>query len=293
MSCKSVIFTQHVTRALVGVSFTHEHYLTFHLHSYPTIFADNSHGDILCEDASNVTFGPLAEPHSPTGYESKDLTEEDTSVQVKQTFFHRPSMTAASDSAESIATRPLESDFDDEQIRNMLASPLYLQKREANADRSPVDHSFRENSVLSSSHFRDSSVKPAAVISHKRKSSQETLSDREGLSSGHQPVRGEDEALSRLSESENAAKLALKEPKVHLLAEAKSEVLKQECRADFLDCSTRKRQRQIRSSRMEIDHTNLGHGASRTEQARLHEESARRERALRETHIKVFTRWKT
>ena len=86
-------------------------------------------------------------------------------------------------------------------------------------------------------------------------SNQETLSDREGISSGHQPGHGKDEALSRLCESENATIPALQEQRNYLLAEAKSEVLKQ--RADFLDCSIRELQRQIHSS-MEIDHTNLG-----------------------------------
>ena len=41
----------------------------------------------------------------------------------------------------------------------------------------------------------------------------------------------------------------------------------------------------IQSNRMEIDHTNLGYETSRREQARLHEELAQRERALRETHV--------
>ena len=36
-------------------------------------------------------------------------------------------MTPTCDSAESIATLPPESDLDDEQIRDMLASPLHLQ----------------------------------------------------------------------------------------------------------------------------------------------------------------------
>ena len=76
----------------------------------------------------------------------------------------------------------LEPDLDDEQMRNLLASPLYLQEREASADRSRVYHSFRENSMSSSSHFRESAGNPAAVFSHKRKSSPETLSDREGVS---------------------------------------------------------------------------------------------------------------
>ena len=38
-----------------------------------------SHGDLPCADPSDVSFGPLAETHSPAGYERKDLTEEDTS----------------------------------------------------------------------------------------------------------------------------------------------------------------------------------------------------------------------
>ena len=42
-------------------------------------------------------------------------------------------MTSTHDAAESIATPLLESDLDDEQIRNLLASPLYLQEREASA----------------------------------------------------------------------------------------------------------------------------------------------------------------
>ena len=37
---------------------------------------------------------------------------------------------------------------------------------------------------------------------------------------------------------------------------------------------------------MEVDHTNLGCETSRREQARLHEELAQREGALRETHIR-------
>ena len=71
-------------------------------------------------------------------------------------FFHRPRITSTYDSAESIATPRPESDLDDEQIRNMLASPRYLLEREASADRSRVYRSFRENSVSSSSQFRES-----------------------------------------------------------------------------------------------------------------------------------------
>ena len=44
--------------------------------------------------------------------------------------------------------------------------------------------------------------------------------DREGISLAHRAVRGENEALSRLSESENASTLAPEEQRDDLLAEA-------------------------------------------------------------------------
>ena len=45
-------------------------------------------------------------------------------TEVTPMFFHRPSVTSTYDAAESIATSPPQSDLDDEQIRDMLASPL-------------------------------------------------------------------------------------------------------------------------------------------------------------------------
>ena len=71
----------------------------------------------------------MAETHSPISYEPKDLTEENNSILVKPMLFHRPSTTS------SMATPPPESDLDDEQIRNLLASPLCLQERKASSDR--------------------------------------------------------------------------------------------------------------------------------------------------------------
>ena len=74
----------------------------------------------------------MAEPTTFTGYEPKHLAEhqdlaEHEDLRVKTLFFHRPSIASTCDSAESIATSPPESDLDDEQIRALLASPLYLQ----------------------------------------------------------------------------------------------------------------------------------------------------------------------
>ena len=157
----------------------------------------SSDGDLPCADPSNASFGSVAEAHSPAGYEPKDL-KESKSVLVKPMFLHRPSMTSIYDSVEIIATISPESDVDDDQIRNMLAPPLYLQEREASADRPRVDHSFRENSVTSSAHFRERAGKPAAMFSHKGNPSQETLSDREG------------ETFFRFSDPEEAASLEVK-----------------------------------------------------------------------------------
>ena len=71
-----------------------------------------------------------------------------------------------------------------------------------------------------------------------------------------------------------------------MLADAKSEVRKQECRADFLDSSVRDLQRHFDSNRLEIYCTNQGCEESRKEQARLYEKIAQRGRVLRETQIR-------
>ena len=113
--------------------------------------------------------------------------------------------------------------------------------------------------MSSSSHFREGAGKPAAMFSHKRKSSQETLSDRKGISSGHQPVQGKDETLFRFSDPEEASRLVLEEPRDHLLTVAKSEILKQECRVDTLNTCIREFQRQTHSNRLEKDNVNYGY----------------------------------
>ena len=96
-------------------------------------------------------FGRPADQNSLTGYEPKDLIEVND-TEVTPTLFHRPSMTSTYDSAQSIATPPLEADLDDEQIKAMLASPLYRQEREKQVQTNQlVYHSDRENSVSSSS----------------------------------------------------------------------------------------------------------------------------------------------
>ena len=158
---------------------------------------------------------------------------------------------------ESIATAPRESDLDEEQIRALLASPLYLQQnfvpqpvifclqhktrqkallrrtnscsprylpeREASADRSQVSHSVRENLVSSSPQVPKSMSKPVALFSSKRKSSQETCSDSEDFSSEPQQVLINNEPPCRLSNPENSFKPFLEEHEEYMLAEANSQ----------------------------------------------------------------------
>ena len=72
-------------------------------------------------------------------------------------------MASTCDSEESIATPPPDSDLDDDEIRALLASPLYLQEREANAERLQVYHSVRENLMSSSSQDPLSTERPGAL----------------------------------------------------------------------------------------------------------------------------------
>ena len=71
----------------------------------------------------------MAETTSPTRYEPIILIEG-KSIEVKLVFFRKSSMTSTYDTSESIATRPPESDMDDDPNRKTLASVLYLQERE-------------------------------------------------------------------------------------------------------------------------------------------------------------------
>ena len=89
---------------------------------------------ILASDPQQASIGNVADVRTCTGYEPKDLAENDD-LCVKPVFFHRPSISWTYDSAENIATPPPDSDLDDEQIRALLASRLYLKGREASADR--------------------------------------------------------------------------------------------------------------------------------------------------------------
>ena len=72
----------------------------------------------------------------------------------------------------------------------------------------------------------------------------------------------------------------------HLLAEAKSEILRHEHRAALAENNICELKRQIDSQAVEIGHTRTGYEQSRREQALLREELADRQQALRDTRIR-------
>ena len=74
---------------------------------------------------------------------------------------------SAYDSAESIATPP-DSDLEDEQLRTMLASPLYIREREENEGQARACHSDRESLMIHSSRNPEVSGKPDAECVQKR-----------------------------------------------------------------------------------------------------------------------------
>ena len=118
-----------------------------------------------CEDQRPQQSGALTELPPPTSYEPSRIAEdrdcrhfagdgqftEHEDLRVRPLSFHQSIIASTYDSAESIATPPLESDSDDAQLRALLASPLYLQEREASAERLQVYYSERENFMSSSS----------------------------------------------------------------------------------------------------------------------------------------------
>ena len=121
--------------------------------------------------------------------EYQDLAEHED-LRVKPLFFHRPSIASTYDSAQSIVTPLPDSDFDDEQLR-LLASPLYLQEREASAERSQVYHSERGNMVSYSSQDPTSTRILVAVFSGQNRLNQDTFSDRDEFSLIHLQFVGE------------------------------------------------------------------------------------------------------
>ena len=176
-----------------------------------------------------------------------------------------------------------DSDLDDDQIR----APLYLQEREANGERSQVYHSVKENLMSSSSQDPIRPGKPVALlVSSKNRLNPETFSDREVFSLRHQHVLGKNEPVLRFSYTETPVKTILEGHRDDMLAEAKSEIMKQECKVDPLNTCISELQQQTYAQRLELEDAHFGYAESRREQVRLEEELALIERALWNSRIR-------
>ena len=111
---------------------------------------------------------------------------------------------------------------------------------------------------------------------------QDTSSDREDFSSRHQQVFGNNEPFIRFSNPGNVAKSLLD----HLLAEARSELMKREYKVESLNTCISEFQQQTYAHRLELQDAHLGYVESRREQVRLQEELVMKEKALRDTQIR-------
>ena len=70
-----------------------------------------------------------------------------------------------------------------------------------------------------------------------------------------------------------------------MLAQARSELMMQECKVDSLNTCISELQRQTHSQRLELEDAHFGYEESRREQVRFQEELVMREKALRDTQI--------
>ena len=77
-----------------------------------------------------------------------------------------------------VSKTPPDSELEDEQLRKMLASPLYVRERDENEGQARPHHSERESLMIHSSRNPETSGKPDAMFSCHSESSQNTFSER-------------------------------------------------------------------------------------------------------------------
>ena len=176
---KSILIARHVSVALCLRAHAQKTPCTSSSSPFPeSVF---QHTERHCEDQRPQQSGALTQLQPLTGYESNRIAEdlgnrhnrhftgngqftEHEDLRVRLLSFHGSIIASTCDSADRIAT-PKESDFDHEQLRDLLASQLYLQERGASAARSQVYHFERENMMSSSSQDPTSTVNLVAEFS--------------------------------------------------------------------------------------------------------------------------------
>ena len=194
----------------------------------------------------NEACGSLATTTPLTGYEP-NVSDNFDDIEVTASIFQ----TSINDLGDNGTESP-DAEIDDEHIRNALASPLYFQKREANASLLQAYHSNEDSLLPGARSVLAGTGEPVAWLSQTRKCGQE---------------------LDDLSNQEPSGK-------TEGTIARRSKIRKPEA-----DSHIRELNRQIGSQALEIGHTFTEYEQSRREQDLLHEELADRERALREARI--------
>ena len=120
----------------------------------------------------------------------------------------------------------------------------------------------------------------------KNRLNQETFSDREDFPFRHQQVLGSNEPFFRFSFHANVAKSLLDGNRDHLLAETRSELMKQEYKVESLNTCISELQQQTCAQRLELEDALFGYAEPRREQVRLQEELVMKGKALRDTQIR-------
>ena len=118
--------------------------------------------------------------------------------------------------------------------------------------------------MSSSSQDPTSTGELVAVFSRQNRLNQHTFSDREDFPSRHQP-------FIRFSNLANVAKSLLDGNRDHLLAEARTELMKQEYKVESLNTCISELQQQTYAQRLELEDAHHGYVESRREQVRLQE----------------------
>ena len=174
---------------------------------------------------------------------------------------------SAYDSPEGIA----DSDLEDEQLRKMPASPLYIQKRDRDFN------SSRKHRV---------SGKPDAKFSF---DSEPTLNTFLARNRGNEPgdqFESIVHSVLRFADTSNAGGSILEGNKDHLLNQARSNLTKQESQVESLNSCINELQQQASTQRLELQDAHNGYIGPRREQSRAQEKLSMKEKVLRETQIR-------
>ena len=293
----------------------HQHKLSLSLTPTSPVFPDllSTHPFIHCEDPRQD--GTSTEFHSSTGYEPKTIELDRILVNPENQIIDDQ------DNIQEIGVKPLSNsqslthsayDSADEQLRKMLASPLYIreregnegqarayhcereslmnkssrnpeisgkldqefvQKREANAQRTHAYHSKRESLISSSSRDLGVSGKPDAVFSCHSESSQKMFSERDRSNEpGKRFKNSVHSFFLKFADPSSVGGSLLEGNKGHLLNQARSELLEQEHQVESLNNCIDELQQQAYAQRLELQDAQHGYIESRREEVRLQEE---------------------